>query len=199
MKVYIAGQMDQDDSMANFARMEDQLKAAGHDPVNPFNAGSYGSMSDEDRTIDQLKQILTCDAIFLLKWWNISKDARIAFLCAKEMDKKIMFQSKIEEERMINERNGRFADKVNAAIRNVLNCDFNQFEVENRSQDVVYTRMIFTQICHEHGMTLKEITKFTRRDYTTLLHYMNRYQDEYRFNPYFKKIADQIKEQMTNV
>ena len=192
-RTYISGPITGDpDARERFRDAERSLIEDGGLPVNPFDNGLADESPWQDHMIADIRMLMSCDAIFMLKGWNESKGARMEFHIAEEMGMEILFESKIERDRFVGAKNDRFANMMKAAIREVMGTDFDQHLDRSRSQDVFFMRMIFTYHCREFGMTLKMIKAYIHRDHTTMLHYLKRYKDEYRFNPQFRTIADNV-------
>lgn len=69
---------------AKAAEIVDKIKARGHEPVNPFDTPEpQGELTERERYAyfmgEDIKQILTCDAIYLCERWNKSKGCRAEF------------------------------------------------------------------------------------------------------------------------
>ena len=81
MKIYIAGPMTgyKDWNFDSFKHTEDILDIYDFKVENPVNNGSDTSLSWEWYLKKALTQMLTCDAVLLLKGWEKSKGARLEF------------------------------------------------------------------------------------------------------------------------
>ena len=98
MKVYISGAITNNPNyLSEFAAAEEKLLAKGYLVINPTNTtgNSYKDFIDKD-----LKELMKCDAIYLLKGWQKSKGAMLEYTYAKTVDMKILFE---EENNMQNE------------------------------------------------------------------------------------------------
>ena len=58
-----------------FARAEEELRGRGYDPVNPFNNGVSLDAPYEDHMRADLRMLLGCDGIYLLRGWMASRGA----------------------------------------------------------------------------------------------------------------------------
>lgn len=195
-KIYISGPMEDPNACRSFVTARTKLIAEGFEPVNSFINVSRPGYDQDEQIIDDLRILMSCGHVYMLAGWATSKDARIKLKFAEEMGKKIVFESFQDRQRSIGAENDRFAGILKAAIMESNGADFDQREVKDRSNDVFYSRMIFTIHCRQYGMTLQQIKTYTHRDHTTMLHYLKRYKDEYKFNSEFRKMADRVSDVM---
>ena len=91
-KIYISGGISGyplEERRAVFARAEEELRGRGYDPVNPFNNGVSLDASYGDHMRADLRMLLGCDGIYLLRDWMSSRGAclerRVAELCGMEL------------------------------------------------------------------------------------------------------------------
>ena len=74
MKVYISGQITGiaiDEAKQKFAKVEILLKEKGHEVINPFNIiPNVLRPTWEDYMLADIKELFTCDAIYLLDNWS---------------------------------------------------------------------------------------------------------------------------------
>ena len=92
MRIYIAGSIKKDpDYAAKFYAAEKYLLCKGYEPVNPAKTylqdGSYKDYIDSG-----LKQLMTCDAIYLLRNWQESFGATLEWNYARTVGLKIIYQ-----------------------------------------------------------------------------------------------------------
>lgn len=77
-KVYISGAIahyDMDERKEAFSRAEEELKAQGYDPVNPFRNGLPDEAHWRAHMRADIALLLACDYIYMLKDWELSKGA----------------------------------------------------------------------------------------------------------------------------
>lgn len=79
LRVYVSGPMTglPDMNFPAFHAAADTLRRAGHEVVNPADAGSGGDWSYEDYLRRDLQDLLGCTAICMLPGWEASKGARV--------------------------------------------------------------------------------------------------------------------------
>lgn len=89
MKVYISGKITGDaDYKKKFQNAENFLEAAGFEVFNPAKETAPGK-SWAFYMRNDIKQLMDCDAILLLKDWKESKGARLEAYIASQLDIKI--------------------------------------------------------------------------------------------------------------
>lgn len=79
-KIYISGGISGhpiEERRAVFARAEEELRGRGYAPVNPFNNGVSLDASYGDHMRADLRMLLDCDGIYLLRGWESSRGARL--------------------------------------------------------------------------------------------------------------------------
>lgn len=92
MRIYIAGKITNNpDYIEQFAKAENELKKQGYEVINPVKEEGleYKWYIDEG-----LKQLMTCDAIYMLKNWQQSKGASLERRYAGAVGLKIIEQEK---------------------------------------------------------------------------------------------------------
>lgn len=94
-KWYISGKITgspANNVVEKFARAEEQVKAFGHEPISPLNNGLGMEEDWNEHILADIKLLLECDAIYLLKDWQDSKGARIECFVAQECGLEIINQ-----------------------------------------------------------------------------------------------------------
>ena len=72
MKCYISGKISgllPEQVTAKFRQAEQQIRAFGHEPVNPLDNGVDKEASWNEHFVADVALLLECDAIYLLKDW----------------------------------------------------------------------------------------------------------------------------------
>jgi len=83
MKVYISGRIkDYPQYLQHFNRGCAFVSDAGHEPVNPCEITQIENATYEDFMKADLKALLECDAIYMLKGWERSVGARCEHMVA---------------------------------------------------------------------------------------------------------------------
>lgn len=91
-KIYISGGISGhplEERRAVFTRAEEELRGRGYDPVNPFNNGVSLDAPYGDHMRTDLRMLLSCDGIYLLRGWMSSRGAclehDVAAACGMEV------------------------------------------------------------------------------------------------------------------
>lgn len=94
-KVYISGAIahyDMDERKEAFSRAEEELKAQGYDPVNPFRNGLPDEAHWRAHMRADIALLLACDYIYMLKDWELSKGAKLELDVASSCGIKVLFE-----------------------------------------------------------------------------------------------------------
>ena len=78
--VYISGaiaHLDIEERKAAFNAAEQRLKAAGMIPFNPFKNGLSQRARWQDHMRVDIRALLMCDAIYMLRGWEMSKGCKL--------------------------------------------------------------------------------------------------------------------------
>lgn len=96
-KVYISGPIkDTPNYINNFARGKTQLHAAGLTPISPCDLPHEHGKSYEEFMREDLKALLECDGIYMLRGWEKSNGARVEFQVAVACGISIGYQEVLE-------------------------------------------------------------------------------------------------------
>lgn len=102
MKIYISGKTTGEDikkAKAKFSYHESLLMMKGYEPINPFNLEPENSICWDwrDCMALELSKLVYCDAIYMLKDWRQSRDARIQYALAKGLGLTIFFEGEFNK------------------------------------------------------------------------------------------------------
>ena len=93
MLVYISGPIkDNEDYIDDFAQAESDLAQRGHAFVNPVTIDHDENSTYEDYMRNDLRAMLECDAIYLLRGWEKSAGAKVEFLAAVACGLEVMYE-----------------------------------------------------------------------------------------------------------
>lgn len=95
MRVYISGPITGvEDYMVKFPDAEKELKVSGYTVVNPakINWGMPDDITYEEYMEIDIKLIDMCDAIYMLRGWNMSRGANREYGYALGRGKTIIYQ-----------------------------------------------------------------------------------------------------------
>ena len=129
--------------------------------------------------------MLRCDAIYLMDNWADSRGAQIEYDIANRMKLEFIFESDYIY------RN-REVFKIQSAIHEVMGIRLCEYNTKSRNRDFVFARMIFVYQCRRKKMKLTQIAKYVHRDHSSMLHLLNKYNDEVRYNPQFRDMATRV-------
>lgn len=95
MKIYISGKISDlptEQVREKFAKAEAQIRAFGHEPVNPLDNGQPATATWAQQMTASIALLFECDAIYLLPDWGDSRGARIEANIAEECGLEILQQ-----------------------------------------------------------------------------------------------------------
>jgi len=190
MKIYISGKitgLPVGEYERKFSEAEDLLISVGLDPVNPVKNGLGLESKWEDHMVRDIEMLFGCEAIYMLDNWVRSKGARIEHKIAEETDIEILYAT---------EQGDNFENlvKLNREIKDATGLCFSDYTANHRKRHGLYARLIYTDRCRNMGMDNKQIGLLLNRDRATVAYYTNKYIDELKYNPEFKKLADKVAE-----
>lgn len=182
-KAYISGQISglpYDEVVAKFAAAEAKLQAQGFETVNPLNNGIPINAPWEIHVAMDVVLLMGCDTIYLLPDWQQSKGATLEKSFAELTGKTMIY----EEEPAF--------PLIKQAIAEIMGVTFPEITGRKRIKKYVYARMIFAHLCREQGATIVTIARDMQHHYTTVIHYLKKYNDDYRFTPGFREYANDV-------
>lgn len=189
MKVYISGKitgLPLSEAEERFKDAEELISALNLTPVNPLKNGLPRHSTWEEHMAKDIELLKQCEAIFMLENWEDSRGAKIEYDFAIGSGKTIMYENQIS--------NGRDLHQLTKAIHEVTGLTIKDLTDERRTRDTVFARMIFAWHCRD--MRPDDIGRIINRDRCTVVYYLNRYEDEVKYNPSFAKLASNVEKKL---
>lgn len=189
MKVYISGKitgLPLSEAEERFKDAEELISALNLTPVNPLKNGLPRHSTWEEHMAKDIELLKQCEAIFMLENWEDSRGAKIEYDFAIGSGKTIMYENQIS--------NGRDLHQLTKAIHEVTGLTIKDLTDERRTRDTVFARMIFAWHCRD--MRPDDIGRIINRDRCTVVYYLNRYEDEVKYNPAFAKLARKVEKKL---
>lgn len=193
MLVYISGKisgLNFEEVKKRFLEAEEFLESLGIQAVNPLKNGL--SVNDDwiKHLCRDIELLHECSHIYMMDGWQESIGACIEYDFAIRTGKTVLFASKII-------RNQGIVLKIENAIHEVTGLRLNQYNTKSRKRDGFFARMLFVHHCRREKMKLVDIAKYIRRDHSSMLHFLNKYDDEVRFNDLFRDMAESVNNILT--
>ena len=192
MKIYISGKIGDITDPAveqavveKFANAQELLEELGLEVENPLNNGLPRNAPWIQHLGRDLEILDGCDGIFMLRDWKTSRGAGHEFDYANRERKVVMFEADVI-------RTNQDVMQIQAAIQEATGMRFDQYITKSRKRDGFFARMLFVYHCRKCKMKLTAIAKFVHRDHSSMLHLLNKYDDEVKFNPYFRGLAEKV-------
>lgn len=187
-KIYISGQISgipYKEVKAKFETAATKLIAEGYEVVNPINNGIPINAPWELHIAMDVVLLMGCDSIYLLSDWHRSKGATLEKNFAELTGKTIIY-----------EEVAAFLD-IKQAIADALGISFQDITGRKRENKYVYARMIFAQLCREEGTTVSRIAKEMQHNHATVVYYLKKFQDDYKFTPEFRGYVQAVQERLS--
>jgi hypothetical protein len=183
MKIYISGQitgLQENEVIEKFGKAEQELSEQGYEVVNPLKTTiPYNAPWKTHIAIDIIL-LLGCDAIYLLPDWIYSKGATLEKKIAEQAGKEIICR---QEPELI---------QLKEAIENVTGVSFYIISESKRDRINVYARMLYAHFARLDGLTVEKIAGEMKKNHSTIIYYLRKFEDENRFNHEFNGIVKRV-------
>lgn len=188
MKIYISGKvtgLPYDYVKDKFNSVEELLTEIGFEVVNPLNNGLDKDDMWEKHICKCIEMLLPCDAIYMMNNWVDSIGASIEYDIANRTSKYIWFESNVL-------RNNTILTRIHNAIHEVMGLKIEDYIVKSRKRDGFFARMILAYHCRREKMRLADIAAYVKRNNSTVLHLLKKYQDDFTYNSDFRNLATRV-------
>ncbi|MBR8725504.1 DUF4406 domain-containing protein [Bacteroides pyogenes] len=188
MKIYISGKitgLPLKETRERFADAQALLDGIGFEAVNPMKKSLPANATWEQHMVKDIELLFKCDAIYMMDNWIDSKGALIEYDIAKRLGLDIWFESNVR-------RDNDIVTRVQNAIHEVTGMQFNEYTTKSRKRDGFFARMLFVYHCRRNKMKLTQIAKYVHRDHSSMLHLLNKYEDDFKYNPQFREMATRV-------
>ena len=182
-KIYISGQitgLSFDEVSAKFEKAEIALKERGYNVVSPLKTGIPYDAPWEVHVAIGILLLISCDSMYLLPDWKYSKGATLEKNIAELLGKN-----------MIYEETTGFVE-LKQAISEVMGIPFYDITGGSRKRNIVFARMIYSHFCNRQGESITNIATEMKHDHSTIIYYLRKFKDDYKFNPKFREIVNRI-------
>lgn len=191
MRIYISGKISglpYKEAEQRFEDAEALLTELGFEVINPLKNGLATHEEWIKHLCKDIEMLHSCDAIYMMDNWTTSTGASIEFDFANRTGKDVLFESNI----IILNDEYKAILRIQNAILEVTGLRFNQYITKSRKRDGVFARMIFVYHCRKRKMKLTQIAKYVRRDHSSMLHLLRKYDDDFKYNPQFRDMATRV-------
>jgi len=183
MKIYISGQitgLPYNEVKAKFEKAEMELQAKGYYVVSPLKTGiPYHAPWEVHVSID-IVLLISCDSIYLLPDWKYSKGSTLEKNIAELLGKNMIYEDTTV-----------FVE-LKQAISEVMGIPFYDITGGSRKRNIVFARMIYSHFCNKQGESITNIATEMKHDHSTIIYYLRKFKDDYKFNPKFREIVNRI-------
>ena len=93
MKIYISGAISHNsNALQDFNFAEHYLMSLGHEVVNPMKLVHDHDKSWENYMRTDIRELMLCDAVYVLVGWRKSRGAKIEVFLAEHLKMQMMYQ-----------------------------------------------------------------------------------------------------------
>lgn len=191
MRVYISGRITGlNDKLVEgkFRAAETLLKDLGFEPVSPLKNGLDSSHAWEEHMTRDIEMLMSCDAVFMLDNWKLSRGARIEYNIARETGKKLLFETLLVGDHKVG------VSDIQSAILEVTGLTLKEYSSKGKHRDAFYARMIFIHHAEKAGINMKVISQLTSRDRATVMYHLKKYHTDYKYDNTFRVLAERVSE-----
>lgn len=189
MRIYISGKISglpYKEVEQRFEDAEALLTELGFEVINPLKNGLAAHEEWIKHLCKDIELLHSCDAIYMMDNWVTSTGADIEHYIAVRTKKDILYES------IVRTKDDEAILRIQNAIHEVTGLRFNQYITKSRKRDGVFARMIFVYHCRKRKMKLTQIAKYVRRDHSSMLHLLRKYDDDFKYNPQFRDMATRV-------
>ena len=188
MKIYISGKISGlplSEVRQRFADTAAFLDSIGFEAVNPMNNGVSPKADWKEHMAADIRMLLDCQTIYMMDNWIDSKGASIEYDIANRLGMNIWFETIVKRENIAIMR-------IQNAIHEVTGLRFNQYATESRKKELFFARMIFVYHCRKLKMSMVQIAKYVNRHHSSILYFLRKYEDDFKFNYQFRQLAIKV-------
>ncbi|NDV63777.1 DUF4406 domain-containing protein [Bacteroides sp. 224] len=192
MHIYISGKiagLPINEVETKFQQAESLLEKFGGKVANPLKNRQTKEPPYNENMIRGIEMLMECDSVLMLDNWRESTIARIEYDIAIRLGKNIYFESNIAYSHKV-------VLQIQEAIHEVMGLRFDEYTTKSRKNDVFFARMMFVYHCHKNNVNP---IQYIHRDRTMIYHYLERYDDEVKYNPSFRKLAQMVDEKLSQI
>lgn len=187
-RIYISGKVTgipDADVREKFTDACEFLNSIGFEAVNPVESGLPSTATWEQHMVKDIELLFGCDAIYMMADWVDSKGASIEYDIAKRLGMPMFFDNDVQ-----------VIARIAVAIQEVTGLSLHDYSTKSRKRNVLYARMLFVHHCRKQGMTLSMIAGHIHRNHSSVLHMVAAYENDFRYNPKFKRMAVEVNEKL---
>lgn len=187
MTIYISGPISGlplEEARSTFKAAEGFLAALSLKPVNPLDNGLPDDAPWIEHITRDLEMLHDCEAIYMMDGWQQSLGASIEYDFATRTGKHILFERHLQPQYDSVLR-------IQAAIHEATGLQLYEYRSKGRKSEKYFARMLFAHLARQCNMRVKDIAAYIKRDPTSILHLLNKYRNEVKYNPTFRAQAEE--------
>jgi hypothetical protein len=184
-KIYISGKITGfpfGEVQAKFEAAKKFVAGLGYEAVSPLENGLPFDYPWIQHTKMDVMMLMDCDAVYLLSdrcdsrgamlERNIAETPGIEMICEKE--------------------DGKIFSRIKQAVFDVTGILFSGISGASGKHDVVVARLIYARHCIRAGASYRYVAEEINRSYISAAKYAKRYNGGYKFNGFFRELAEKV-------
>jgi hypothetical protein len=189
--IFISGKtngMPYNDILSEFNEAREILERNGYFVLSPVDNNQPNEGTFEQILLHRIKLLLSCNVVYFLDNWTESTESLIEYDIAIRLNKVIFVNKDPKKEQHYT------LERLKEAIHAVTGLTFEEYTARNRCKEFVYARMLFARYCFVvENIPILEIAGILKRDRATLIYSLNKYNDDVKYNPKFRELANNLK------
>jgi hypothetical protein len=130
--------------------------------------------------------LMDCDAVYLLSDWCDSKGAMLEKNIAETLGMEMIYEKE----------DGKIFSRIKQAVFDVTGILFSEISGASGKHDAVVARLIYARHCIQAGASYCYVAKEINRSYISVAQYPKKYNDEYKFNGFFREMAEKVENRL---
>jgi hypothetical protein len=184
-KIYISGKI----TGLTFGEVQAKFKAAkkfvseqGYEAVSPLENGLPFDYPWTQHLKMDIMMLMDCDAVYLLSDWCDSKGAMLEKNIVEALGMEMIYEKE----------DGKIFSRIKQAVFDATGILFSEISGDSNMYDTVVARVIYAWYCIQAGASYRYVAKEINRSYASVAQYAKRYDDEYKFNGFFREMAEKV-------
>jgi hypothetical protein len=184
-KIYISGKitgLPSGEVQAKFEAAKKFVAGPGYEAVSPLENGLPSDYPWIQHMKMDIIMLLDCDAVYLLSDRCDSRGAMLERNIAEALGMEMICEKE----------DGKIFSRIKQAVFDVTGILFSEISGASCKHDVAVARIIYARHCMREGAPYRYVAKEINRSYISVAQYVEKYNDQYKFNGFFREMAEKV-------